>query len=202
MMHSSTVAGSMPARLTASRTTSAPSCGAVSSFSAPRNLPVGVRTAETMTEFIVVYRGLVVRGLAGSDGAPGCGEPNPRAPRPREPATTMHYLNLYDALAPEQLLHPLQDRVAGALDLLHPAWIPRADRQHRSRQRRRRRARERRPDRDRPRKGSARRRRRLALDDFGEHPRREVLQRHHASSVLSKRCSWSWPRLHRGAPSS
>ena len=38
---------------TASRTTSAPSCGAVKSFSAPRNLPVGVRTAETMTEFFM-----------------------------------------------------------------------------------------------------------------------------------------------------
>ena len=34
---------------TASRTTSAPSCGAVKSFSAPRNLPVGTRTALTMT---------------------------------------------------------------------------------------------------------------------------------------------------------
>ena len=31
----------MPARATASRTASAPSCGAVKSFSAPRNLPVG-----------------------------------------------------------------------------------------------------------------------------------------------------------------
>ena len=41
MMHSSTSAGSMPARATASRTASAPSCGAVKSLSAPRNLPVG-----------------------------------------------------------------------------------------------------------------------------------------------------------------
>ncbi len=51
MMHSSTIAGSIPARRTASATTSAPSCGAVNSLSAPRNLPVGVRTAETMTEW-------------------------------------------------------------------------------------------------------------------------------------------------------
>ena len=51
MMHSSTIAGSMPARRTASATTSAPNCGAVKSFSAPRNFPVGVRTALTMTEF-------------------------------------------------------------------------------------------------------------------------------------------------------
>ena len=43
MMHSSTTRGSMPARRTASRTTSAPSCGAVKSLSAPRNLPVGRR---------------------------------------------------------------------------------------------------------------------------------------------------------------
>src|SRR5688572_2830953 len=50
MMHSSTEAGSMPARATASRTTSAPSCGAVKSFRPPRNFPVGVRTAETMTD--------------------------------------------------------------------------------------------------------------------------------------------------------
>src|SRR6185503_6990969 len=49
MMHSSTIAGSMPARRTASRTTTAPSSGAVKPFSTPRNLPVGVRTALTMT---------------------------------------------------------------------------------------------------------------------------------------------------------
>src|SRR5262245_28645412 len=49
MMHSSTAAGSMPARATASLTTSAPSCGALKSFRPPRNLPVGVRTALTMT---------------------------------------------------------------------------------------------------------------------------------------------------------
>ena len=36
----------MPARRTASATTSAPSCVAVKPFSAPRNLPVGVRTAD------------------------------------------------------------------------------------------------------------------------------------------------------------
>ena len=42
MMHSSTLAGSIPARLTASATTIAPSLGAVKSFSAPRNFPVGM----------------------------------------------------------------------------------------------------------------------------------------------------------------
>src|SRR5438445_5266972 len=49
MMHSSTACGSRPARRTASATTSAPSRVAASDFSVPRNLPVGVRTAETMT---------------------------------------------------------------------------------------------------------------------------------------------------------
>src|SRR6059036_1286717 len=50
MMHSSTIAGSRPARRTASATTSAPSWGAVNALSAPKNLPVGVRTALTMTD--------------------------------------------------------------------------------------------------------------------------------------------------------
>src|SRR6185369_922096 len=49
MMHSSTASASTPARRIASATTSAPSCGAVKDLSEPRNLPVGVRTAETMT---------------------------------------------------------------------------------------------------------------------------------------------------------
>src|SRR5262249_25621036 len=50
MMHSSTIVGSMPARRTASRTTPAPSCVAANDFSAPRNLPVRVRTADTITD--------------------------------------------------------------------------------------------------------------------------------------------------------
>src|SRR5262245_19776614 len=50
MMHSSTTAGSMPARRIASATTSAPSWVALKLFSAPRNLPVGVRTALTITD--------------------------------------------------------------------------------------------------------------------------------------------------------
>src|SRR5215510_10566042 len=49
MMHSSIVAGSRLARRTASATTRAPSRVAGSDFKAPGNLPVGVRTAETMT---------------------------------------------------------------------------------------------------------------------------------------------------------
>src|SRR5215831_18331703 len=64
MMHSSTIPGSTPARRTASATTRAPSSVADSDFSAPRNLPVGVRTAETMT---------VSRTLTHRDGRHGVG---------------------------------------------------------------------------------------------------------------------------------
>ena len=49
MMHSSTIAGSMPARRTASAHDQRAERGAVKLLSAPRNLPVGVRTALTMT---------------------------------------------------------------------------------------------------------------------------------------------------------
>src|ERR1700741_4254188 len=49
MMHSSTIDGSMPARRTASLTTRAPSAVAVNPLSAPRNFPVGVRTADAIT---------------------------------------------------------------------------------------------------------------------------------------------------------
>src|SRR5688572_10677112 len=65
MMHSSTIAGSMPARRTASRTTRAPSCGAVKSFRAPRNLPVGVRAAERMTVVSIAWILAVLTGPAG-----------------------------------------------------------------------------------------------------------------------------------------
>jgi hypothetical protein len=64
MMHSSTVAGSIPARAMASRTTIAPSSVALRSFRAPRNLPVGVRTAETMTLSFILLS--LVRWFAGS----------------------------------------------------------------------------------------------------------------------------------------
>src|ERR1051325_8956630 len=49
MMHSSTRAGSTPARRIATATTSAPSWGAQKFLSEPRNFPVAVRTALTMT---------------------------------------------------------------------------------------------------------------------------------------------------------
>src|SRR5688572_5744142 len=67
MMHSSTEAGSMPARLTASRTTIAPSSGAVKSFNAPRNFPVGTRTALTINasliETLILTMNLVFQGF-------------------------------------------------------------------------------------------------------------------------------------------
>src|SRR5262245_46375547 len=50
MMHSSTISGSIAARRSASATTTAPSWVAVKPLRAPRNLPVGVRTALTMTD--------------------------------------------------------------------------------------------------------------------------------------------------------
>ncbi len=51
MKHSSTWSGATPARTSASRMAIAPSSGALSDFSAPRNLPVGVRAALRMTAF-------------------------------------------------------------------------------------------------------------------------------------------------------
>src|SRR5581483_7905476 len=75
MMHSSTICGSMPARRIASRTTRAPSCGAVKPLSAPRNFPVGVRTAETITEcsIVVVAQAFrpAVSGLSDDDARDG-----------------------------------------------------------------------------------------------------------------------------------
>src|SRR5947199_7482565 len=58
MMHSSTIAASMPARRTASATTSAPSSVALKPLSAPRNFPVGVRTALTITELRTAHHDL------------------------------------------------------------------------------------------------------------------------------------------------
>src|ERR1700691_3513098 len=54
MITSSTWPGSMPARRTDSATTFAPSSGADSGESPPKNLPIGVRTALNMTDFSIV----------------------------------------------------------------------------------------------------------------------------------------------------
>src|SRR5256712_9896205 len=66
MIPSSTAPSSIPARRTASRMTSAPSLGAGNGASPPRYLPIGVRTAETMT-------GAVLSGIFSNlrDQAPG-----------------------------------------------------------------------------------------------------------------------------------
>src|ERR1051326_6274444 len=48
-MTSSTAAGSIPERFTASRTAIAPSCGARSVESPPRYFPIGVRVGDTIT---------------------------------------------------------------------------------------------------------------------------------------------------------
>src|SRR6185312_15713395 len=63
MMHSSTAAGSIPARATASRTAIAPRSVALKSFRTPRNLPVGVRTAEMMTLSLISDL-FAIRGVA------------------------------------------------------------------------------------------------------------------------------------------
>src|SRR5687768_743270 len=55
IMHSSTRAGSMPARVTASRTAIAPNCGACRAFNDPRNFPEGVRTALMMTGVCISF---------------------------------------------------------------------------------------------------------------------------------------------------
>ena len=49
MMTSWTSSAGTPARSSAARMATAPSSGAVSGASAPRNLPIGVRAAATMT---------------------------------------------------------------------------------------------------------------------------------------------------------
>ena len=58
MMHSSTLAGSSLARLTASLTTSAPSLVAGNSDKLPWNFPIGVRTPEMITTSVSLYEGI------------------------------------------------------------------------------------------------------------------------------------------------
>src|SRR5438105_12915108 len=116
MMHSSTLAGSMPARRTASATTSAPSCGAVKSLRAPRNFPVGVRTAETMTE------SFISGGLQLSD------------------------LETLDRSGPEQRLQSCEDDARRPCNLPAPLRARRVDEEHAPFESDRRHAIHRRPD--------------------------------------------------------
>src|SRR5438309_11490886 len=105
MMHSSTIAGSTPARRTASATTSAPSCGAVTPFSAPRNLPVGVRTALTITDSRISPSRMLCVPLRFH------GDPR-------------------DGVLPEQRLEPRQDHAARTLHFARPLRADHFDDEH------------------------------------------------------------------------
>src|SRR6516225_8162593 len=73
MITSSICSGFKPARATASRTTIAPSWVAASGARVPRNFPIGVRTAETMTGFSMrILRGqrrILAAGVGGKPAA-------------------------------------------------------------------------------------------------------------------------------------
>ena len=99
MMHSSTASGSMPARVTASRTTRDPRSVAGRSLSAPRNLPVGSRTALAMTAARMMLRSFA------------------------------RYVQLPDHTRSQQLRQPLADHAAGPVRLAAPGIGCRADRQ-------------------------------------------------------------------------
>src|SRR5579871_3427185 len=85
MMTSLTWSGVTPARRRASRTVTAPSCGAGTSASAPRYLPMGVRTAERisasdMTDFLVTgnRKGDLIPSII--RWPPGCTQGNQKCP--------------------------------------------------------------------------------------------------------------------------
>src|SRR5689334_9526592 len=103
MMHSSTTAASMPARRTASRTTRAPRSGALKSFRPPRNFPVGVRTALTITASRMSLLG-IARGCILDD-------------------------NLADHIGAEKLPQALGDHRSRMSDFTLPGCAPRADAQ-------------------------------------------------------------------------
>src|SRR5262245_35088023 len=124
MMHSSTIAGSIPARATASRTTKAPSSVAEKLLSPPRNFPVGVRTAETMTASCMY---LIVRRV--QKGPPYGIAALTRRPGPSGPGGMskgrglLGKLNLADRVITEQRREPLLDERHQSLDLLVPCGI-------------------------------------------------------------------------------
>src|SRR4029453_2408546 len=122
MMHSSTICGSMPARRTASAARRAPSSVAVKLFSAPRNLPVGVRTAETMTDSRMVNAG---------DGPPGgCATfGSPKGLRYLLPDDAPD-LQFSHRLRAEQRLQPRQDDAGRASNLAAPLRARGLDNQH------------------------------------------------------------------------
>src|SRR3954468_18225277 len=120
MMHSSTLAGSMPARATASRTAIAPSSVAVKSFRAPRNLPVGVRTAETITLWRIVQdsrlRASAFAALWRTHRSLGEGGHASRLARC--PGHDSRHL-----IASKDVLHLGHDARLGTIDFLDPAAI-------------------------------------------------------------------------------
>src|SRR5262245_61509830 len=111
MMHSSTTAASMPARRTASRTTIAPRSGALKSFSPPRNLPVGVRTALTIT----ASRTYSLLGRS-------------RGLRPRRRGSVLND-DAPDDVRAEELVETLGDHRTRVVDLALPGGVPRPDAQ-------------------------------------------------------------------------
>src|SRR4051794_8158716 len=117
MMHSSTCCGSTPARATASRTTNAPRSGAEKSLSAPRNFPVGVRTAERMTDCCDAMSVGCRRG-----GGPLC-----RAALPGRPGGPLLRPDHPDGALAEQRGQPGKQRLSRALDLGQPPLVVRGD---------------------------------------------------------------------------
>src|SRR4029450_7094208 len=103
MMHSSTIAGSMPARRVVAATTMEPNCGAEKSLSAPRNFPVGVRTALTMTEFLISsFQGSRVPKFQGS---------------------RFSDLNTFDRVSTEERFQARQDHAGAAHDFATPVPV-------------------------------------------------------------------------------
>src|SRR5215204_1445539 len=159
MMHSSTIAGSMPARRTASRTAIAPSCGAEKSLSEPRNLPVGVRTAETMTDSRISGSRFEVRAS--------------RSGKDAELAE----------LRAEQRLQSFENGVTRAVELARPAVVLGRHVQHAVPQLNRRHAGHCGTDDDGPRERGPFARCRLTPDDVCQHARRDVLNGEHPSDL-------------------
>src|SRR6476661_1181966 len=108
MMHSSTIAGSIPARTTASRTAWAPSSVALRSFNAPRNFPVGVRAAATITLSCIDH------------GETAWLPPSGGSRRVRTPSARGDARHL---VAAEKVLHLLEDHLSCALDFGQPPGV-------------------------------------------------------------------------------
>src|SRR3954447_956732 len=175
MMHSSTLAGSMPARATASRTAIAPSSVAVKSFRAPRNLPVGVRTAETITLWRI-QQGSGLRAQGSRFRVAG------------RPGHDSRHL-----IASEDVLHLHHHARLGAINFLDPPPIDGAHREHPVAQLHRRRASERLAHGQLPREVGSLFRRRLPPDDFREDTGGEALYWNHVLLLAHLRQGYGGP---------